>query len=37
MESPTNKALRDLGILYCAVYVVSFAACSIALWLYWYA
>ena len=35
MESSNNKALRDLGIFYCAVYVASLAAGSLALWLYW--
>ena len=35
MENSTNKALRDLGVFYCAVFVVSLAACSLAFWLYW--
>ena len=35
MENPANKALRDLGIFYCAVFVLSLATSSIALWLYW--
>ncbi len=35
MDSSGNKALRDLGIFYCAVYVVSLVAGSLATWLYW--
>lgn len=35
MENSTNKALRDLGIFYCAVFVLSLAAFSLSLWLYW--
>ena len=35
MDDSGNKALRDLGIFYCAVYVASLAAGSLALWLYW--
>ena len=35
MENSNNKALRDLGIFYCAVYLISLAADSLALWLYW--
>ncbi len=35
MDNSSNKAIRDLGIFYCAVYVVSLTACSLALWLYW--
>ncbi len=35
MENPTNKALRDLGIFYCGVYLISLTAGSLALWLYW--
>ena len=35
MDSSGNKALRDLGIFYCVVYVVSLAAGSLAMWLYW--
>ena len=35
MGSSGNKALRDLGIFYCGVYLVSLAAASLALWLYW--
>ena len=35
MENSTNKALRGLGVFYCAVFVVSLAACSLAFWLYW--
>ncbi len=30
-----NEQLRSLGILYCVSYVVSLAAFSLALWLYW--
>jgi hypothetical protein len=32
-----NEQLRSLGILYRVSYVVSLAAFSLALWLYWYA
>ena len=35
MNNSSNKALRDLGIFYCAVFVLSLAASCIALWLYW--
>ena len=35
MENSNNKALRDLGIFYCAVYLISLAAGSLAWWLYW--
>ena len=35
MDNSANKALRDLGIFYCAVFVLSVTSCSIALWLYW--
>lgn len=35
MENSSNKAIRDLGIFYCAVYVVSLGAGSLAFWLYW--
>ena len=35
MENSNNKAIRDLGIFYCAVYLISLAAGSLALWLYW--
>ena len=35
MDDSGNQALRDLGIFYCAAYVVSLAACSLAWWLYW--
>ena len=35
MDISGNKALRDLGIFYCTVYVVSLTACSMALWTYW--
>ena len=35
MDSSGNRALRDLGIFYCGVYLVSLAAASLALWLYW--
>ena len=35
MDNSGNKALRDLGIFYCAVFLVSLAASSLALWLYW--
>ena len=35
MDNTGNKALRDLGIFYCGVYVVSLVACSLALWVYW--
>ena len=35
MDDSGNRALRDLGIFYCAAYVASFAAGSAALWLYW--
>ena len=35
MENSSNRAIRDLGIFYCAVYVVSLTVGSLALWLYW--
>ena len=35
MDNSGNKALRDLGIFYCTVFVISLAATSLALWLYW--
>ena len=35
MDSSGNKALRDLGIFYCAVYLVTLAIGSLSLWLYW--
>ena len=35
MDDSGNQALRDLGIFYCAAYVVSLAVCSLAWWLYW--
>ena len=35
MENSGNRALRDLGIFYCVVYVVSLIASSLAVWLYW--
>ena len=35
MENSTNQALRDLGIFYCGVYLVSLVAGALALWLYW--
>ena len=35
MDSSGNRALRDLGIFYCGVYLGSLAAASLALWLYW--
>lgn len=35
MENYNNQAIRDLGIFYCAVYVVSLVAGAMALWLYW--
>ena len=35
MENSNNQALRDLGIFYCAVYVVSLVAGALAQWLYW--
>ena len=35
MENSSNQAIRDLGIFYCAVYVVSLVAGALALWLYW--
>ena len=35
METSTNQALRDLGIFYCGVYLVSLVAGVLALWLYW--
>ena len=35
MDNSGNQALRDLGIFYCAAYVVSLVACSLAWWLYW--
>ncbi len=35
MENSPNEALRALGKFYCAVYLVSLSACSLALWLYW--
>ena len=35
MDDSGNKALRDLGIFYCTVYVVTLAAGSLAMWLYW--
>ena len=35
MDDSRNKALRDLGIFYCAVYVITLAAGSLAIWLYW--
>lgn len=35
MDDSSNKAIRDLGIFYCTVYVVSLAAGFLAWWLYW--
>ena len=35
MDDSGNKALRDLGIFYCAVYVVSLVAGTLASWAYW--
>ena len=35
MDNSGNKALRDLGIFYCSVYVVSLTGCSLAFWAYW--
>ena len=35
MDNSGNRALRDLGIFYCAVYLVSLAAGSLSLWLFW--
>ena len=35
MDDSGNKALRDLGIFYCAVYVVTLAVGSLAMWLHW--
>ena len=35
METSTNQALRDLGIFYCGVYLVSLVAGVLAIWLYW--
>ena len=35
MENSTNEALRALGKFYCAVYLISLAACVLSLWLYW--
>ena len=35
MDSSGNKALRDLGIFYCAVYVLTMAVGSLVLWIYW--
>ncbi len=35
MDNSGNRALRDLGVFYCAVYLVSLAAGSLALWLFW--
>ena len=35
MDNSGNKALRDLGIFYCGVYLLSLVAASLALWLYW--
>ena len=35
MDSSGNKALRDFGIFYCAVYVLTMAVGSLALWIYW--
>ena len=35
MDDSGNKALRDLGIFYCAIYVVSLIAGTLASWAYW--
>ena len=35
MDDSGNKALRDLGIFYCAVYVISLIAGTLASWAYW--
>ena len=35
MDNSSNQAIRDLGIFYCTVYVVSLAVGSLAWWLYW--
>ena len=35
MDSSGNKALRDLGIFYRAVYVLTMAVGSLVLWIYW--
>ena len=35
MDNSGNRALRDLGVFYCAVYLVSLAAGSLSLWLFW--
>ena len=35
MDNSSNQAIRDLGIFYCAVYVVSLAVGALAQWLYW--
>ena len=35
MDNSSNQAIRDLGIFYCTVYVISLAVGSLAWWLYW--
>ena len=35
MDNSYNRALRDLGISYCTVYLISLVAGSLAFWLYW--
>ena len=35
MDNSYNRALRDLGISYCTVYLISLVAGSLASWLYW--